>query len=55
VFLIFYFCPIAVDCQNGIFCGADKVTAGVTGVPPMTVQGFVRLHRAAFDSPDAAA
>jgi hypothetical protein len=50
-----YFCPIAVDCHNGIFWGADKVTAGVIGVPLMTVQGFVWLHRADFDSPDVAA
>ena len=54
-FLIQHFCAIAVDYQNGIFSGADKIIADVTGVPPMTVQDFVASHRAAFDSLDAAA
>jgi uncharacterized protein YbjT (DUF2867 family) len=53
-FLIQHFCAIAVDYQNGIFSGADKIITEVTGVQPMTVQGFVASHRAAFDSPDAA-
>ncbi|CDM62512.1 MULTISPECIES: NmrA family NAD(P)-binding protein [Rhizobium] len=54
-FLIQHFCAIAVDYQNGIFSGADKIIAEVTGVPPMTVQDFVTSHRAAFNSLDAAA
>ncbi|PDT21255.1 NmrA family NAD(P)-binding protein [Rhizobium hidalgonense] len=54
-FLIQHFCAIAVDYQNGIFSGADKIIAEVTGVPPMIVQDFVASHRAAFDSLDAAA
>ena len=54
-FLIQHFCAIAVDYQNGIFSGADKIIAEVTGVPPMTVQDFVASHRAAFDSLGAAA
>jgi len=53
-FLIQHFCAIAVDYQNGIFLGADKIIAEVTGVPPMTVQDFVASHRAAFDNLDAA-
>ena len=53
-FLIQHFCAIAVDYQNGIFLGADKVIAEVTGEPPMTVQDFVASHRAAFDNLDAA-
>ena len=54
-FLIQHFCAIALDYQNGIFSGADKIIAEVTGVPPMTVQDFVASHRAAFDSLGAAA
>jgi NAD(P)H dehydrogenase (quinone) len=54
-FLIQHFCAIAVDYQNGIFSGADKIIAEVTGAPSMTVQDFVASHRAAFDSLDAAA
>jgi len=54
-FLIQHFCAIAVDYQNGIFSGADKIIVEVTGAPPMTVQAFVASHRAAFDSLDAAA
>jgi regulator of sigma D len=45
-----HFCAIALDYQNGIFSGADKIIAEVTGVPPMTVS-----HRAAFNTLDAAA
>ncbi len=54
-FLIQHFCAIALDYQNGIFSGADKIIAEVTGVPPMTVQDFVTSHRTAFDSLEAAA
>ena len=54
-FLIQHFCAIALDYQNGIFSGADKIIAEVTGVPPMTVQDFVASHRAAFNTLDAAA
>ncbi|WP_213742255.1 NmrA family NAD(P)-binding protein [Bradyrhizobium sp. dw_411] len=54
-FVIQHFCAIAVDYQNGIFSGTDRIIAEVTGVPPMTVQDFVAAHRAAFDRLDAAA
>ncbi|MBY3314437.1 NmrA family NAD(P)-binding protein [Rhizobium laguerreae] len=54
-FLIQHFCAIALDYQNGIFSGADKIIAEVTGVPPMTVEDFVTSHRAAFNTLDAAA
>ena len=54
-FLIQHFCAIALDYENGIFSGADKIIAEVTGVPPMTVQDFVTSHRAAFNTLDAAA
>ncbi|CDN51383.1 NAD(P)H-binding protein [Neorhizobium galegae] len=54
-FLIQHFCAIALDYQNGIFSGADKIIGEVTGVPPMTVQDFVTSHRAAFNTLDAAA
>ena len=47
-FMIQHFCAIAVDYQNGIFAGEDKIIAEVTGQPPMTVQQFVSLHRDAF-------
>jgi uncharacterized protein YbjT (DUF2867 family) len=53
-FLIQHFCAIALDYENGIFSGADKIIAEVTGVPPMTVQDFVTSHRAAFNTLDAA-
>lgn len=54
-FLIQHFCAIALDYQNGIFSGADKIIAEVTRAPPMTVQDFVTSHRAAFNTLDAAA
>jgi NAD(P)H dehydrogenase (quinone) len=54
-FLIQHFCAIAVDYQNGIFSGADRIIAEVTGTAPMTVQDFVALHREAFTTTSAAA
>jgi NAD(P)H dehydrogenase (quinone) len=54
-FLIQHFCAIAVDYQNGIFSGEDRIIAGLTGRPPMTVQDFVASHRDAFDPTSAAA
>ena len=54
-FLIQHFCAIALDYQDGIFSGADKIIAEVTRLPPMTVQDFVTSHRAAFTTLDAAA
>ena len=47
-FMIQHFCAIALDYQNGIFSGEDKIIAEVTGQPPMTVQEFVTFHRDAF-------
>ena len=47
-FMVQHFCAIALDYQNGIFSGEDKIIAEVTGQPPMTVQEFVTLHRDAF-------
>ena len=54
-FMIQHFCAIALDYQNGIFAGEDKIIAAVTGQRPMTVQEFVTLHRAAFGAVSAAA
>jgi NAD(P)H dehydrogenase (quinone) len=50
-FLIQHFCAIAIDYQNGLFSGTDKIIAGVTGKSPMTVQEFVTMHRNAFAKP----
>jgi len=52
--MIQHFCAIALDYQNGIFAGEDKIIAAVTGQRPMTVQEFVTLHRAAFNAVSAA-
>lgn len=54
-FLIQHFCAIAVDYQNGIFAGEDKIIAEITGQAPMTVQAFVASHRQAFETTGAAA
>jgi uncharacterized protein YbjT (DUF2867 family) len=54
-FLIQHLCAVAVDYQNGIFAGEDKIITEVTGKPPMTPQEFVALHRDAFKSATAAA
>jgi NAD(P)H dehydrogenase (quinone) len=47
-FLIQHLCAVAVDYQNGIFAGEDRIIAEVTGKAPMTVQEFVALHQNAF-------
>lgn len=49
-FLVQHLVAVAVDYQNGIFSGEDKIIAEVTGQPPMTVQQFVSLHRDAFNA-----
>jgi NAD(P)H dehydrogenase (quinone) len=54
-FMVQHFCAIALDYQNGIFSGEDKIIAEMTGQPPMTVQEFVTLHRNAFTAVNAAA
>jgi NAD(P)H dehydrogenase (quinone) len=53
-FLIQHLCAVAIDYQNGIFAGEDKIIAEVTGRPPMTVQEFVALHSDAFKPASAA-
>jgi NAD(P)H dehydrogenase (quinone) len=47
-FVIQHFCAVALDYQNGIFSGEDKIIAKLTGKPPMTVQDFVASHREAL-------
>jgi NAD(P)H dehydrogenase (quinone) len=47
-FLTQHLCAVALDYQNGIFSGEDKVIAEVTGQPPMTVQEFVKQYHEAF-------
>ncbi len=49
-FLIQHLVAVALDYQNGIFSGEDKIIAEVTGRPPMTVQEFVTLHRGVFET-----
>ena len=53
-FMIQHFCAVALDYQNGIFSGEDKIIAELTGKPPMTVQDFVASHREAFKAASAA-
>ena len=54
-FLIQHLCAVAIDHQNGIFAGEDKIIAEVTGKPPMTLREFVALHSDAFKPGTAAA
>src|ERR1700737_954977 len=53
-FMIQLFCAVALDYQNGIFSGEDKIIAELTGKPPMTVRDFVASHREAFTTATAA-
>jgi NAD(P)H dehydrogenase (quinone) len=52
--MIQHFCAVALDYQNGLFSGEDKIIAELTGKPPMTVRDFVASHREAFTTASAA-
>jgi NAD(P)H dehydrogenase (quinone) len=39
---------VAVDYQNGVFAGTNSVVEDLTGVPPMTVEAFIRKHAVVF-------
>jgi uncharacterized protein YbjT (DUF2867 family) len=52
-FLIRHLCEVAIDYQNGILSGEDKIIAEITGKAPMGVQEFVALHRDAFGPSNA--
>jgi NAD(P)H dehydrogenase (quinone) len=54
-FLVQHLCAVALDYQNGLFSGDDKIIAKLTGKPPMTVQNFVASNRDAFTAASAAA
>ncbi len=41
-----HLCAVAEDYRNGLFAGADNYIEKLTGIPPMTVQTFVKAHRA---------
>ncbi len=47
-FTIQHFLEVAVDYQNGVFEGTDRVIGAVTGTPPQTVAEFVHAHRTLF-------
>lgn len=51
--LIQHFCEIAIDYQNGLFSGEDKIIVQLTGKAPMGVRDFVALHRDAFGPSNA--
>jgi uncharacterized protein YbjT (DUF2867 family) len=48
-YLIQHLVEVGIDCSNGVFEGTDRFIEPLTGTPPMTVQAFVKKHRAAFD------
>lgn len=47
-FTIQHFIEVAVDYQNGVFVGEDKVIGQVTGMAAETVEDFVLANRAIF-------
>lgn len=51
--LVKHLCEVAIDYQNGILSGEDKIIAEVTGKAPMGVREFVALHRDAFGPSNA--
>jgi uncharacterized protein YbjT (DUF2867 family) len=49
-FTIQHFIEVAIDYQNGIFKGEDRVIAEITGKAPQTVEGFVKANRKMFEA-----
>ena len=43
--MIQHLCAVAEDYRSGLFRGTDEVIEKLTGIPPMTVQAFVKAHR----------
>ena len=43
--MIQHLCAVAEDYRSGLFAGTDQVIEKITGIPPMTVQAFVEVHR----------
>jgi hypothetical protein len=50
-FMIQHFCAVAVNYQNGVFSGEDKIIVELTGKSPMTVQDFVVRTERRFQDP----
>ena len=47
-FLFQHLREVAIDHQNGIFAGTNDLVEKLGGRPPMTLEGFIEKHRAAF-------
>jgi NAD(P)H dehydrogenase (quinone) len=41
-----HLCAVAVDIRDGLFAGTNNVIEEITGTVPMTVQTFVKVHKA---------
>jgi NAD(P)H dehydrogenase (quinone) len=41
-----HLCAVALDFQEGLFAGTNDVIETITGTAPMTVQSFVKAHKA---------
>ncbi|MBV8884038.1 MAG: NmrA family NAD(P)-binding protein [Chroococcidiopsidaceae cyanobacterium CP_BM_RX_35] len=45
-----HLCAVALDFQEGLFAGTNDVIETITGMAPMTVQSFVKAHKAEFNN-----
>jgi uncharacterized protein YbjT (DUF2867 family) len=41
-----HLCAVAIDIRDGLFAGTNNVIEEITGIVPMTVQTFVKVHKA---------
>jgi uncharacterized protein YbjT (DUF2867 family) len=48
-FLFQHLREVVIDHQNGIFAGTNDLVEKLGGRPPMTLEGFIEKHRAAFE------
>ncbi|MDF5721559.1 MAG: NmrA family NAD(P)-binding protein [Rhizonema sp. PD37] len=44
-----HLCAVALDFQEGLFAGTNDAIETITGKVPMTVQSFVKAHKAEFN------
>src|SRR5262249_41946643 len=47
-FLVQHLREAVIDLQNGILAGTNDLVEKIGGHPPMTLEGFIHKHRAAF-------
>jgi uncharacterized protein YbjT (DUF2867 family) len=48
-FVVQHLTEVAIDLQNGVFAGTNDLVEKLGGHAPMTLEAFIKKHRAAFE------